>query len=170
MPCGLDDLLIWVSLTQAIQRALPLLSAPAGTSTPRPSHSFSVHTYVNFCITSLYTASIPLRLLEILHWPTDRPNRYSPATVRELGRWAFFPLSLEDQYCVWFICPSGFMILGLSVPGRAQEGQQLLWVWGPGLQGLPSGCPDPSHSVSSQSWWCPQDPDNPIGIFELSPP
>lgn len=137
MPCGLDDLLIWVSLTQAIQKALPLLSAPAGTSTPRPSHSFSVHTYVNFCITSLYTASIPLGLLEILHWPTDRPNRYSTATVRELGRWAFFPLSLEDQYCVWFICPSGFMILGLSVPGRAQEGQQLPWVWGPGLQGLP---------------------------------
>lgn len=29
------------------------------------------------------------------------------------------------------------MILGLSVPGTAQQGQQLPWGWGPGLQGLP---------------------------------
>lgn len=61
MPCGLDDLLIWVSL-QAIQRALSLLSAPAGASTPKPSHSFSVHTCMNLCITNLYTTSIPFHL------------------------------------------------------------------------------------------------------------
>lgn len=61
MSCGLDDLLIQVSLTQAIQRALPLLSATAAASTTRPSHSFSAHTYMNLCITGLYNASIPLQ-------------------------------------------------------------------------------------------------------------
>lgn len=134
MPCSLDDLLIQVSLTKAIQRALPLLSAPAGASTPRPSHFFFFHTNMNLCI---HTTSSPLWLLEILHWPRDRPNEYLTATVKKLGRWAFFHLSLEDQYLVWFICPSGFVTDVFWFLARHREGSSSLGAGSRDYRGSP---------------------------------
>lgn len=60
-----------------------------------------------FCITSPYTAPIPL--LVILPLPSDRTN--TAATARKIGRGTLFPLSPEDQ--CW-VCFMGFMICPFS--------------------------------------------------------